>query len=41
MFFGGLFGAYIYAYDSFLLFWIGAEWPPAELFRIKSYRNYL
>jgi hypothetical protein len=32
MFFGGLFGSYFYIDYSFLIFRIGCEWPPSELF---------
>lgn len=41
MFFAGLFGSYIYIYNSYLIFRIGCEWPPTSLFRNGSYRNYL
>ena len=41
MFFGALFGSYLYIHYTYLIFRIGSEWPPSELFRIKSNRNYL
>jgi len=41
MFFAGLFGSYIYIYNTYQIFRIGCEWPPTSLFRNGPYRNYL
>ncbi len=40
MFFGALFGSYIYINYSYQIFGIGCEWPPLNLYYNKSYRNY-
>ena len=32
MFFGALFGSYLYIHDTYQIFRIGNEWPPSELF---------